>query len=185
MTLSVLDSIVLSFAFSVNMFLVSVAAAKGGGMRYTKGILQSLLLICFQCAFLYVGLWITSLFRIGEMEYDKWLTSGMLMIIAIKLAVNAIKKQGTRDSITVKGLKTMLFLAVAAAMDTFIIGMGLGFSYNTESFTLTIAATAILGFLVSLMGVFMGRQNSKVPVRLLIGAEALLFAELAIKMFFE
>jgi putative Mn2+ efflux pump MntP len=79
----------------------------------------------------------------------------------------------------------MLFLAVAAAMDTFIIGMGLGFSYNTDGFELTIIATAILGFLVSLMGVFMGRQNSKVPMRLLIGAEALLFAELAIKMFFE
>ncbi|MBO7200994.1 MAG: manganese efflux pump [Bacteroidales bacterium] len=185
MTLSVLDSIVLSFAFSVNMFLVSVAAAKGGGMRYTKGILQSLLLICFQCAFLYVGLWITGLFRIGDMEYDKWLTSGMLMIIAIKLAVNAIKKSGAKDTVVVKELKSMLFLAVAAAMNTFIIGMGLGFTYDTEGFGLAIVATAILGFLVSLMGVFMGRQNSKVPMRLLIGAEALLFAELAIKMFFE
>ena len=185
MTLSVLDSIVLSFAFSVNMFLVSVAAAKGGGMRYTKGILQSLLLICFQCAFLYVGLWITSLFRIGDMEYDKWLTSGMLMIIAIKLAVNAIKKSGAKDTVVVKELKSMLFLAVAAAMNTFIIGMGLGFTYDTEGFVLAIVATAILGFLVSLMGIFMGRQNSKVPMRLLIGAEALLFAELAIKMFFE
>ena len=185
MTLSVLDSIVLSFAFSVNMFLVSVAAAKGGGMRYTKGILQSLLLICFQCAFLYVGLWITGLFRIGDMEYDKWLTSGMLMIIAIKLAVNAIKKSGAKDTVVVKELKSMLFLAVAAAMNTFIIGMGLGFTYDTEGFGLAIVATAILGFLVSLMGIFMGRQNSKVPVRLLIGAEALLFAELAIKMFFE
>lgn len=185
MTLSILDSIVLSFAFSANMFLVSAASSKGGGMRYTKGILQSLLLVCFQCVFLYVGVWITSLLRIGDVDYDKWLTSGMLMIIAIKLAVNAIKKQGLRDAITVKSFRAILFLSVAAAMDTFIIGMGLGFSYNPVGLKLTIITTSILGFLVSLMGIFMGRQNSKIPVRLLVGAEAVLFAELAIKMFFE
>ena len=47
MTLSILDSIALALAVVLNIFVVMVAAAKGGNMRYTKGILQSVFMACF------------------------------------------------------------------------------------------------------------------------------------------
>ena len=185
MTLSVLDSIVLSVAFAVNLFVVSTATARGANMRYTKGILQSVVLVCLQCMCFYAGAWMASLFNIGEFAYDKWFTFGMLMIIAIKLAIKVCKKQGVRDVIYVSDIKSILFLGIAAAMDAFIIGVGIGFLFDLSSLKLTMLLTIIVGFVVSIVGIFAGRQKSKIPMRLLVGAEAVLFVELAIKLFFE
>lgn len=185
MTLSVLDSIVLSIAFAASLLVVSTATARGTNMRYTRGILQSVVMVGLQCMCFYAGVWVTSLFNIGELTYDKWLTSGVLIIVAIKLAVNAIKKQGVRDAIYVPDFKSILFLGVAASMDAFIIGMGIGFTFDTSCLKLTMILTLVLGFVASIVGIFVGRQKAKMPARLLVGAEAMLFVELAIKLFFE
>ena len=85
----------------------------------------------------------------------------------------------------VSNMKSIVFLAIATSMDVFVIGMGLGFLYNPSQLGLVLILTAILGFLVSIMGIFMGRQKRKIPSKLLLGAKAVLLIELAIKMFFE
>ena len=185
MTLSVLDSIALALAVVLNIFVVMVAAAKGGNMRYTKGILQSVFMACFQALFLYVGVWITSLFRMGALEYDKWLTAGVLVIMAIKLVSGIIKKQKVKEAIAITGFKSTLFLSIAASMNAFVVGMGMGFCFDPAQFVLSAVIIMVLGFIVSLIGVFIGRQNKSIPARMLVAVEALLLVEIAVKLFFE
>ena len=105
--------------------------------------------------------------------------------MAIKQFINIVKKQGVKDAIVVSNMKSIVFLAIATSMDVFVIGMGLGFLYNPSQLGLVLILTAILGFLVSIMGIFMGRQKRKIPSKLLLVAKAVLLIELAIKMFFE
>ena len=185
MELSVLDSIVLGLAFSLSMFVVSNTVAKNSNMRYTKGILQSVVMACFNALFLYVGVWITSLFRIGELDYDRWLMVGVLVIVAIKLIVNVIKKRKENNAILIAGFKSMLFLSIAVSVDAFIVGMGIGFCYEPNQFNLALITIMVLGTLVSIAGVFTGRQAKAIPYRMLVAVEALLFVELAIKLFIE
>lgn len=185
MELSVLDSIVLAIAFSLNLFITSSAVAKGSNIRYTKGILQSIILAIFQCLFLFTGAWLSSLFNMGEITYDRTITSGVMIIMAIKIFVNIVKNHRTKDLITITNLKSMLFLSIATAMNTFIIGIALGFSYDTTQFSLTMILTLILGIVFSIIGIFFGRQKMKIPTRLILSIEAVLFIELAIKMYFQ
>ena len=185
MELSILDSIVLSFAFSVSMFVVSASVGNGSSIKYSKGITQSILMVFFQCLLLYVGVWVASLFSLGELQYDRTIAVGILILMAIKQFINIVKKQGVKDAIVVSNMKSIVFLAIATSMDVFVIGMGLGFLYNPSQLGLVLILTAILGFLVSIMGIFMGRQKRKIPSKLLLGAKAVLLIELAIKMFFE
>ena len=185
MELSILDSIVLSFAFSVSMFVVSASVGNGSYIKYSKGIAQSILMVFFQCLLLYVGVWVASLFSLGELQYDRTIAAGILILMAIKQFINIVKKQGVKDAIVVSNMKSIVFLAIATSMDVFVIGLGLGFLYNPSQLGLVLILTAILGFLVSIMGIFMGRQKRKIPSKLLLGAKAVLLIELAIKMFFE
>ena len=185
MTLSILDSIALALTMVVNMFVVMVAAAKGGNMRYTRGILQSVFMACFQALFLYAGVWIASLFRMGAPEYDKWLTAGVLVIMAVKLLAGVVKKEKVKDAIAITSFKSTLFLSIATSMNAFVVGMGMGFCFEPGQFVLSAVIIMAVGFLVSLVGVFIGRQNRVIPARMLVAVEALLLVEIAVKLFFE
>ena len=117
MELSILDSIVLSFAFSVSMFVVSASVGNGSSIKYSKGIAQSILMVFFQCLLLYVGVWVASLFSLGELQYDRTIAAGILILMAIKQFINIVKKQGVKDAIVVSNMKSIVFLAIATSMD--------------------------------------------------------------------
>ena len=90
-----------------------------------------------------------------------------------------------KDAIAITNFKSTLFLSIATSMNAFVVGMGMGFCFDPGQFVLSAVIIMVLGFLVSLVGVFIGRQNKAIPARMLVAVEALLLVEIAVKLFFE
>ena len=127
----------------------------------------------------------------------RFITSERLLVFIIEIliaviglselynATGIIKKQKVKEAIAITGFKSTLFLSIAASMNAFVVGMGMGFCFDPAQFVLSAVIIMVLGFIVSLIGVFIGRQNKSIPARMLVAVEALLLVEIAVKLFFE
>ena len=87
---------------------------------------------------------------------DHWIAFSILSIIGIKMIIEAIKEDDTKQNFNIKRMKVLLWLSVATSIDAFVIGMS--FAFLKVNIVTAVISIGVITFLVSVFGVFLGKK---------------------------
>lgn len=164
-----LEALLLSLALCVDTLVVSATTAFRTKMVYRRGLLMALILGFCQFAFPLVGAIIGDVARSFIEAVDHWVAFGLLAIVGGKMIVEGIKKEeGESDKTKNQNLSvgTFFLLGVATSIDGLAVGIGLGLDNTLKTVLWVVTLVGVVTFLVSMLGVYLGKRNIPVPERI-------------------
>ena len=165
----ILNLILLSISLSMDAFSVSIV----NGIAYKdknkkKLIVSTITFGVFQALFPLVGYLIGLTFIKYIENYDHWLAFALLLVLGLKMIVEAIKelhdkKENNQLIEEPKPLtyKTILVQGIATAIDAFAVGITLETSITPINVYLGIVVIGVITCFICLIGVFLGNYVSK------------------------
>ena len=165
--MSFVEALLLSFALCVDSLVVSATTAFRNRMGWRQGVLMALVFGFCQGLFPMLGALIGDVARSFIEAVDHWVAFGLLALIGGKMIVDGIrnKEEGSLSSSYRSPLITYILLGVATSIDAFAVGIGLGLQEHLLAVLYTVSLIGLVTFLVSLLGVFLGKRNIPVPER--------------------
>ena len=85
----------------------------------------------------------------------------------------------------VERVGVMFLLGVATSIDAFVVGIGMGLDQSMWWVLVTVAIIGVVTFIVSTVGVALGRRNVPVPERLSGGIAGLVLIGLGVNTLME
>ena len=163
--MSVLEYIILSFALAFPVMATVRGCALKHHIRLTRGLAVSALLAAVHVALILIGIAIANLLRFDMPEYDNLVYLGLLIVVALRLFYAAFRKQDRElPAYDISRWGTVLLLGIATAVNTLLVGLGLGFrvSLHAELWRLSVPLFVVM-FLLCYWGIMLGRRNK--PMR--------------------
>ena len=164
--MTILESFLLALALCVDTLAVSTACGLKYKMTRWRWILFSSIMAAAQGLFPLMGALIGTVCEQFIEAVDHWIAFALLLAIGIKMIVDALLKR-CDDSLNINTLniKTMCLLGVATSIDAFAVGIGLGLDNPLSTVLWVVATIGAVTFLVSVVGVFLGKRNIPIPER--------------------
>ena len=134
-------------------------------IRLTRGLAVSALLAAVHVVFILMGISVANLLRFDMPEYDNLIYLGLIIVVALRLFYAAFRKQDRElPAYDISRWGTVLLLGIATAVNTLLVGLGLGFrfSLHAELWKLSVPLFVVL-FLLCYWGIMLGRRNK--PMR--------------------
>ena len=163
--MSLLESIILALALCVDSLVVSTTSAFKSKMSYRTGILMALVFGVFQGLFPLLGALLGVAFQDFVSAIDHWVAFGLLLIVGGKMIWDAFHDESDDKALDVTKFGTMCLLGVATSIDAFVVGIGFGLNSTLAEILVTVLIIFIVTFLVSVVGLFLGRRNVPIPER--------------------
>ena len=140
-----------------------------------------------QFAFPLVGAVIGDVARSFIEAVDHWVAFGLLAFIGGKMIVEGIRKEEEGDVSKYKKLDvaTFFLLGVATSIDGLAVGIGLGLDNSMSTVLWIVATIGVVTFMVSILGVFLGKRNIPVPARTANIIAGLVLIGLGVKILLE
>lgn len=164
--MTIFDNILISLALGVTVMMTVRSCCSQAQIKLSKGLMMSGVIALFHALFVVLGWWIGSVFQFGFEEYDRLFFLGFLVFVAVKIFVNDHKKGKELPAYDIGRLGTVCLLAVATGVNTFLVGIGLGFNasdgYNWLKLGLPMF---LLVLLMAYWGVMLGRQKVELRSR--------------------
>ena len=163
--MSVLEYIILSFALAFPVMATVRGCALKNHIRLTRGLAVSDLLAVVLVALILIGISVANLLRFDMPEYDNLVYLGLFILVAIRMFYAAFRKQDRElPAYDISRWGIVLLLGVATAVNTLLVGLGLGFrvSLHTELWRLSVPVFLVI-FLLCYWGIMLGRRNK--PMR--------------------
>lgn len=162
-----IEALLLALALCVDTLVVSATTAFRSKMAYRRGLLMALILGFCQFAFPLVGALIGDVARSFIESVDHWVAFSLLAIVGGKMIVEGIRNEDEGDESKYKHLNvaTFFLLGVATSIDAMAVGIGLGLESSMHTVCWVVITIGIVTFLVSLVGIFLGKRNIPVPER--------------------
>lgn len=161
----VLEVFLLALALCVDSLVVSTASAFKSKMSVRHGVLMALIFALFQGGFPLLGALLGGAFRDRVAAVDHWIAFGLLLLVGGKMIVDALRDVPEERQLDVSRVGVICLLGVATSIDAFVVGIGLGLDRDVPQVLFSVAVIGIVTFLVSMIGVFMGRRNVPIPER--------------------
>jgi len=173
--MSVLDIILLAIALAMDCFTVSIVSGvilNGQGTRHeaqdtrqnTQGIMQNALQLAFlfglfQALMPLIGWLGISHFQTYMEAYDHWIAFALLGFVGGKMVKESFDDKAV-SHFDPRRLRTQLLLAVATSIDALAVGISFACTgYDTLSqLTLPLVIIGLASFVLSLLGLFLGRR---------------------------
>lgn len=165
--MSFVEALILSLALCVDTLVVSATTAFRSKISYRRGLLMALILGFCQFAFPLVGAVIGDVARSFIEAVDHWVAFGLLAIVGGKMIVEGIRKEDEDDASKYQKLNvaTFFLLGVATSIDGLAVGIGLGLDNPMSTVLWVVTTIGIVTFLVSIVGIYLGKRNIPVPER--------------------
>ena len=163
--MSVLEYIILAFALAFPVMATVRGCALKHHIRLTRGLAVSALLAAVHVVFILMGISVANLLRFDMPEYDNLIYLGLIIVVALRLFYAAFRKQDRElPAYDISRWGTVLLLGIATAVNTLLVGLGLGFrvSLQAELWKLSVPLFVVL-FLLCYWGIMLGRRNK--PMR--------------------
>ena len=159
------EAFLLALALCVDSFVVSTTSAFKSKMPYRQGLLLAFVLALFQGLFPLLGALLGGAFKEIASAVDHWIAFGLLLVVGGKMIWDAFHDGEDVDTLDVTRFGTMCLLGVATSIDAFVVGIGFGLSSTRWETLVTVLVIFLVTFVVSVVGVFLGKRNIPVPER--------------------
>ncbi len=159
------EALLLALALCVDSFVVSTTSAFKSKMPYARGLLLAFVLALFQGLFPLLGALLGGAFKEVASAVDHWIAFGLLLLVGGKMIWDAFHDNEEVETLDVTRLGTMCLLGVATSIDAFVVGIGFGLSSTRWEILFTVLVIFLVTFVVSLVGVCLGKRNVPVPER--------------------
>ena len=165
--MSFLEALILALALCVDTLVVSATTAFRSKMAYKRGLLMALILGFCQFAFPLAGAVIGGVARSFIEAVDHWVAFGLLAIVGGKMVVEGFRNEEEAESTKYSNLSVGMFflLGVATSIDGLAVGIGLGLDNALKTVLWVVAIIGVVTFLVSMLGIYLGKRNIPVPER--------------------
>lgn len=165
--MSFLEALILALALCVDTLVVSATTAFRSKMAYKRGLLMALILGFCQFAFPLAGAVIGDVARSFIEAVDHWVAFGLLAIVGGKMVVEGFRNEEEAESTKYSNLSVGMFflLGVATSIDGLAVGIGLGLDNALKTVLWVVAIIGVVTFLVSMLGIYLGKRNIPVPER--------------------
>lgn len=164
--MSIIETLLLALSLCVDSLVVSTTTAFHSKITYRRGIALAVVFGFCQGLFPMVGALVGDVARAFIEAVDHWVAFGLLAVVGGKMVVDGLrhKEEGEfrHSSVT---LGTMFLLGVATSIDAFAVGIGLGLEHPLKTVAWTVLAIGLTTFVVSFVGVHLGKRNIPVPER--------------------
>lgn len=151
--MSIVEIIILAIGLAMDAFAVSIckglACNKSVGK---KALIAGLYFGLFQAIMPLIGYLLGSQFEHLIKNVDHWIAFGLLLILGIKMIIEAFKKEENLDDSF--SFKVMIVLALATSIDA--LAVGITFSVLNTSIYLAILIIGVITFILSFIGVKLG-----------------------------
>ena len=165
--MSFIEALILALALCVDTLVVSATTAFRSKMAYKRGFLMALILGFCQFAFPLAGAVIGDVARSFIEAVDHWVAFGLLAIVGGKMVVEGFRNEEEAESTKYSNLSVGMFflLGVATSIDGLAVGIGLGLDNALKTVLWVVAIIGVVTFLVSMLGIYLGKRNIPVPER--------------------
>ncbi len=155
-----IEAFLIAVALCVDSLVVSTASSLSGGMTCRRGLLMAVVFGICQSAFPLLGALAGVGFKGAIERLDHWVAFGLLVLVGGKMIYDAFgeKEEGRMDA---SRFGVMWILGIATSIDAFAVGIGLGLEKSFREVLLIVGVTGGLTFLVTLLGVWLGKRGSK------------------------
>ena len=165
-----IEALLLALALCVDTLVVSATTAFKDKMPWRRGVLMALILGFCQFAFPLLGAVIGDVARAFIEAVDHWVAFGLLAFIGGKMIVDGIRgEEGEEQKKVVVGRRSLIatyfLLGVATSIDGLAVGIGLGLDQPMSTVLWVVAVVGVVTFVVSIIGIFLGKRNIPVPER--------------------
>lgn len=184
--MNIIEALLLSLSLCVDSLVVSTTTAFHSKISYRRGLALALVFGFCQGAFPMLGALVGDVARTFIEAVDHWVAFGLLAVVGGKMIVDGLRhKEEEEFKHAVVTVGTMFLLGVATSIDAFAVGIGLGLEHPLTTVVWTVLAIGATTFLVSIVGVYLGKKNIPVPERaatilagvVLVGLGAKILAE--------
>lgn len=165
-----IEALLLALALCVDTLVVSATTAFKDKMSWRRGVLMALILGFCQFTFPLLGAVIGDVARAFIEAVDHWVAFGLLAFIGGKMIVDGIRgEEGEEQKKVVvcrrSLIATYFLLGVATSIDGLAVGIGLGLDQPMSTVLWVVAVVGVVTFVVSIIGIFLGKRNIPVPER--------------------
>lgn len=180
----------LALALCVDTLVVSAATALRSKMSVRRGVLMSLILGFCQFAFPLVGALVGDVARSFIEAVDHWVAFGLLAFISGKMIWDGVKREEEEKATKVPDthrslIYTYFLLGVATSIDGLAVGIGLGLDNPMGTVLWVVALIGVVTFVVSQIGIYLGRRNIPIPERTANIIAGLVLLGLGVKILLE
>lgn len=178
--MSIFTYILLSLAVALISMVALRRSAEVYPVRLTKGLVVSLVVAASYCVLLSLGVLVANIMPHFEYpDVNNMVFVGIALMVAFRLLLNAFGKMESAPAFDLSRWVYVLSLSVATGLNLMMLGLGIGFKTSLVADSLKmLIPTFIATFLLSYLGVMMGRQKVKFRQR-----RWLLFAVLFLSVF--
>lgn len=164
-----IEALLLSLALCVDTLVVSATTAFREKITYRRGLLLAVILGFCQFAFPLAGALIGDVARSFIEAVDHWIAFGLLAFIGGKMILDGIRGEEEEEEKTTIGHRSLVYnyflLGIATSIDGLAVGIGLGLDQPLATVLWVVALIGIVTFLVSMLGIYLGKRNIPVPER--------------------
>lgn len=183
------EALLLSLALCVDTLVVSATTAFREKISYRRGLLLAVILAFCQFAFPLVGALIGDVARSFIEAVDHWIAFGLLAFIGGKMILDGIRGEEEEKEKVMRGHRSLIYtyflLGVATSIDGLAVGIGLGLDQPMSTVLWVVVLIGIVTFLVSMLGVFLGKRNIPIPERTANIIAGLVLIGLGVKILLE
>lgn len=179
------EALLLALALCVDSLVVSTTTAFREKINYRRGLLMAFIFGLCQGGFPLAGALIGDVARSFIEAVDHWVAFGLLAVVGGKMVVEGIcgKEESAKQRPLTVG--TMFLLGTATSIDAFAVGIGLGLDNPMNIVLMAVAMIAAVTFVVSMVGVYLGKRNIPVPERTANIIAGLVLIGLGVKILLE
>lgn len=159
----ILQSFLLALALCVDSLVVSTTSAFKSKMSYRRGLLMAITFGFFQGFFPLLGALLGEAFQSFVDSIDHWIAFGLLLLVGGRMIWDAFHNEDDDKQMDVTKFGTMCLLGIATSIDAFVVGIGLGLNKAMAEVWLNVIVIGVVTFLVSMVGLYLGKRNIPVP----------------------
>ena len=162
--MTIITDLLLALALSVDSLAVSTSCALKTKMPYTRGLTLAVTFGIFQGSMPLLGVLLGNTLGPLVESVDHWIAFALLAIVGGKMVFDGFKDSKDKSSdITSFGI--ICLLALATSIDAFVVGIGFGLKNTLAESIFTCIIIAIVTFVLSTVGIFLGKRDIPIPER--------------------
>lgn len=161
-----IETLLLALALCVDSLVVSTTSAFKSKMTYRHGVLMAVIFALFQGGFPFLGALLGVAFKDLIASVDHWVAFGLLLFVGGKMIVDALRNAPDDKQLDISKTGVLCLLGIATSIDAFVVGIGLGLDNELPQIVFIVVTIAVVTFIVSMLGVVLGKRNIPIPERI-------------------
>jgi len=155
--LSNLEIIIIAFGLAMDCFAVSITAGVTNKKITTNKTLEIAILFGIFQGIMPLNGWLLGLSVKSYIEeIDHWIAFGIFLLIGGKMLIESLKNPISKKPLNIDKIWVVIALAIATSIDALIVGTS--FVFLEVSIIKSIIIIGSITFLVTLFGVFVGKE---------------------------